>query len=97
MDVDHEQSPRTESRTSASSDVEVSSGDSATSGFSSGGSDVNKTTETGNSYENTAVTLGRISKRQKPAVKPKRKFHFRFLSMPISKLNCDRRHFVKLL
>lgn len=70
VDVDVDDSPRTDSRTnSASSDAE-GSGDSSTSGFSSAGSDVNKATEI--SYENSTVTLGRNIKRQKPAVKPKR-------------------------
>jgi len=63
-------SPRTDSRTSASSDVDSGSGDSATSGFSSAGSDVNKAT--GSSEEHETQTLGRNARRQKPPLKPKR-------------------------
>ena len=68
--LDHHQA-----RTSASSDTEVSSGDSATSGFCSGPSDVivDKTTVVSGDNSET-MTLGRNAKRQKPVVKPKRKY-----------------------
>ena len=65
---------RTDSCTSTSSgDVDSSSGDSATSGFSSAGSDVTKAT--GSTDENETMTLGRAAKRQKPAIKPKRELN----------------------
>jgi len=68
--VDVERQPRTNSQTSASSDIESGSGDSATSGFSSAGSDVIKAT--GGSDENATATQRRNAKCPKPVVKPKR-------------------------
>ena len=70
VDVDHQRPTRTCSQTSASSDIESGSGDSSTSGFSSGGSDVSKAA--GSNDENGTATLRRNSRSQKPAVKPKR-------------------------
>jgi len=63
--------PPADSRMSVSSDTETWS-DSATSGFSSAGSDVNKSTGTGDENATVTMTLGRNAKGQKPAVKPKR-------------------------
>jgi len=69
--VDDSHSPRALSQTSTSSDNETSSGDSATSGFGSAGSDVNRAAKIRD--EHATQTIGR----QKPALKPKRKFiHF---------------------
>ena len=65
-----DQQARTNSCMSTSSDPETSGGESATSGFSSGGSDVSKAAES--TDENVTMTLGRPAKRQKPALKPKR-------------------------
>lgn len=77
--------PRTDSRTSASSDVETGSGDSATSGFSSGGSDVSKATGSSDENATATVTLGRNFKRQKPPVKPKPRLNDDLITMTLNR------------